>query len=219
MAARYKEWTTDDGAAKIKAWVRDGLSDKEIAERMQVDKTTLSRWRRTQPVIRDALRRDDDAGNDKHDTRGGLRRLTDVERVQIQVDKWLRECREQDRPLLKTDLALRLGISRDALYRYEHETDRRDAEQIIDAKTGQIVSLTVGDVVKKAMLEIESDLAFRAIKNNSAGAIFILKNWYGYADKKDVGVVQGTTGAAATRELTDSQLDDKIRLLLQKAKD
>ena len=55
-------------------------------------------------------------------------------------------------------------------------------------------------------------MAQRAIARNSAGAMFALKNWYGYADKQE------TTVVSEHREtLDDSQLDSRIQALLAKA--
>lgn len=219
--AKYDKWITPDGCTQIRAWVKDGLSDAAIAGKMGIDKTLLSKWRRCHKPIKDALIRPMQTADgeivDKHDAyEQNPRKLNNVESVQIKIDKWLEDCKENNKPLLKTDLALALGIGKEALYRYERETDRRGAEPISDPVTGEVHLVTVGDLIKRAALAIESDLAKRAI-NNSAGAIFMLKNWYGYADKKDVGVVQGSTASAAERSMTNDQIEDKIRFLLEKA--
>lgn len=223
-AAKYKAWLEPDKLSQIRQWVKAGLNDTEIAGKMGIRKTLLSKWRRIHEPLRQALVRPmtTESGEviDKHDAYASKpRKLSNVDRVQNIINTWMQKCEDADKPLTQTGLALALGIDKDTLYRYARSTDKRDAESIISPVDGKVHLLSVSDLIKRAMLAIEDDLNWRAISRNSAGAMFALKNWYGYADKRDVGVVQGTTGAAATRELTNAQLEDKIRLLLQKARD
>ena len=44
MRGKYDDWLTDDGLTVIRGWARDGLSNKQIAERMGVRAETLSVW-------------------------------------------------------------------------------------------------------------------------------------------------------------------------------
>lgn len=213
--ARYKEWATPEGAAKLRAWVKEGKSDYAIAKEISIDRSMLSQWKRTHAEIREALKR---PVTEKQAYAAPPRVLNDVERTQIRIENWIKERRESDRPLTKTGLALALGIGKDTLYRLERENDRRNAQLIIDANTGEERLFTIGDLIKRAVLAIEEDLNERAICRGSVGAIFALKNWYGYADKKDIGVSQGTTAQAAERALTESQIDAKIQDLLEKAR-
>lgn len=48
-------WLTDDGLVLIEAWARDGYLLNEIAQRMGVERYTLSRWRKLYPEIAQAL--------------------------------------------------------------------------------------------------------------------------------------------------------------------
>ena len=72
--------------------------------------------------------------------------------------------------------------------------------------------ITVGDVLKRAMTAIEADMAERAVARNSAGAMFMLKNWSGYADKQETTVVNDVR-----HSLNDEQLDVRIQARLAKA--
>lgn len=215
-APRYTAWTTPDGQSKIKQWVADGLNDRQIADRIGVDKGLLSSWRRKYPEIRQAMARPmrTESGDviDQHETyKGGVRKLTNVERVQTAVDSYIRECRDADKPMTRPGLALSLGIDTETLTRYVGEDTARNAKPVNDLD-GEERLITVGDVLKRAVTTIEEDLAIRAIGRNSAGAMFALKNWYGYADKQE------TTVVSEHREtLDDSQLDSRIQALLAKA--
>ena len=216
-AARYKEWTTPEGSAKIRQWVADGLSDRQIADKIGVDKTVLSHWRRKYREIAQALYRPMVGQHgelvDKHDAyTGRQRKLTNVETVQNMVDAYIKECKEQDRPLTKPGLALALNVDSETLTRYVGESTTKHAEPEISDLTGKVHLITVGDVLKRAMTAIEADMAERAVARNSAGAMFMLKNWAGYADKQE------TTVVSEHREtLDDSQLDSRIQALLAKA--
>ena len=215
-AARYTQWTTPEGQSKIRQWVADGLSDRAIADKIGIDKGLLSSWRRKYKAVRDALTRPmvTESGEivDRHEVcKGGVRKLTNVERVQTIVDTYVRECREQDKPMTRPGLALALGVDTETLTRYVGESTGRDARPSSDLD-GEIRLITVGDVLKKAVITIEDDLAQRAIARNSAGAMFALKNWYGYADKQETTVVNDVR-----HSLNEEQLDNRIQALLAKA--
>lgn len=48
-------WLTDDGLILIEAWARDGYLLNEIADRMGIERYTLSKWRKRYPEIAQAL--------------------------------------------------------------------------------------------------------------------------------------------------------------------
>lgn len=216
-AARYVQWTTPAGQAQIKQWVADGLSDREIADKIGIDKGLLSSWRRKYPAIREALYRRavtaDGAVVDKHDTYPAKARVLDnVLRIQTLVEDYVKRCKAEDRPITKPGLALALGIDSETLQRYVNDGSIKNATPAADKITGEVHLITVGDVLKRAMTAIEADMAERAVARNSAGAMFMLKNWSGYADKQE------TTVVSEHREtLDDSQLDSRIQALLAKA--
>lgn len=221
-AARYTKWTTPEGMQKIRGWVNEGKSDAEIARLMGTSASRLSVWRRQHPEIREALIRPVEMADgrvvDKHDIHKGEapRKLNSIDKVRGIIDEWVERCRKDKRPLTVTGLALALGIGKETLKQYLREDSMKNAAPAEDAITGEVRFLTVSDVIKRAYLLIEDDLVNRAMStNNPGGAIFVLKNWYGYADKKDIGVVQG--GSSAT-SLSSSELDERLRNLLEKAK-
>ena len=216
-AARYTQWTTPEGQSKIRQWVADGLSDREIADRIGIDKGLLSSWRRKYPAIREALYRRavtaDGAVVDKHDTYPAKARVLDnVLRIQTLVEDYIEMCKAEDKPLTKPGLALALGIDSETLHRYVNDGSIKNATPAADKITGEVHLLTVGDVLKRAMTAIEADMAERAVARNSAGAMFMLKNWSGYADKQETTVVNDVR-----HSLNDEQLDSRIQALLAKA--
>ena len=60
MAGRHSEaleWITEDGLLRIKGWARDGLTDKDIAEKkIGVSERTFCRWKNEYPAIVSALK-------------------------------------------------------------------------------------------------------------------------------------------------------------------
>lgn len=58
--AKYQEWLTEDGLLLLRKWARNGLTDAEIAQQMEVGYTTLKEWKRKYPSIRTALKKTKD---------------------------------------------------------------------------------------------------------------------------------------------------------------
>lgn len=56
--AKIDDWVNDEDKLKIlAAWARDGLTDKEIAEKMGIARSTLNLWKKKFSVISDALKK------------------------------------------------------------------------------------------------------------------------------------------------------------------
>lgn len=55
--AKYQEWITEDGLLLIRRWARNGLTDAEIAQQMEIGYTTLKEWKKKYPSIRAALKK------------------------------------------------------------------------------------------------------------------------------------------------------------------
>lgn len=53
--AKYEKWLTDDGLLLLEAWARDGLTDAEIAVKMDVNTATLYRYKQNHPTLKKAL--------------------------------------------------------------------------------------------------------------------------------------------------------------------
>ena len=140
-AARYTQWTTPEGQSNIRQWVADGLSDREIADKIGIDKSLLSSWRRKYPAIREALYRRavtaDGAVVDKHDTYPAkARALDNVARVKGLVEDYIETCKAEDRPITKPGLALALGIDSETLQRYVNDGSIKNATPAADKITG-----------------------------------------------------------------------------------
>lgn len=60
MAGRHSEaleWTTEDNLTRIKGWARDGLTDKQIAEKkIGISERTFTRWKSEYKSIVSALK-------------------------------------------------------------------------------------------------------------------------------------------------------------------
>lgn len=219
-AAKYTQWITPDGMHKIRTWVKEGKSDAEIAGLIGTTPSVLSTWRRSHPEIRAALIRPmerDGHTIDKHDlyTCGPQRKLNAVEKVQNIIDTWKEQRKADGKKLTLPSLLLALNITREQLDQYLNERHMKSAIPIEDQFTREITHLTISDVLQKALIEIENDIADLMIDRNSVGAIFALKNWRGYADKKDIGVISGASSSA----LTTSELDARLQYLLDKSRD
>lgn len=51
------EWITEDGLLRIKGWARDGLTDKDIAEKkIGISERSFTRWKSKYPAIVSALK-------------------------------------------------------------------------------------------------------------------------------------------------------------------
>lgn len=218
--AKYLDWEAEEKLEQIRKWVRDGLSDSKIAEHMGITKSLLSVWRRKRPKIRLALTRlvimDDGAKVDKHDLNhaGGRRKLNNVQELKQKIDSWIAEKQEADEVMTRSGLCLYLNISKDTMNKYMHEVSRQDTVLERSEIDGELHSLTIADLLKRANLAIESDLERRMIsgKGNVAGIIFDLKNNHGYADKSEVNTVN-----TSVKAVSDDDIDKRIAELMSKA--
>ena len=57
---KYQEWLTEDGLTMLRGWARDGLTDKQIADKIGIRRETLYAWRKAYPNISNALKRGKD---------------------------------------------------------------------------------------------------------------------------------------------------------------
>lgn len=53
----YKEWLEKDNLLLLQGWVRDGLTDEQIAHNMGISTTTLYEWKKKYPEIADTLKK------------------------------------------------------------------------------------------------------------------------------------------------------------------
>lgn len=54
---KYEYWLTPEGLLKIEGWARDGLTDKEIAEKIGINPATLYDWKKKYDEISESLKR------------------------------------------------------------------------------------------------------------------------------------------------------------------
>lgn len=218
-ANKYEAWETKESVEQIKRWVSEGLTDSKIAERMNINKSQLSRWRRTRPLIRDALTRRitvDGKTVDAHDlkTGGAKKKLNNVAELQKKIREWIEECRKKNIILTLSGLCLLLNISKNTFNEYLN-TVKDDTEVYRKSEIdGEMRPVSIATVLKEAKLAIENDIEQRMLSNkcNVAGAIFDLKNNHGYADKSEINTV-----STNKREIADDDLDKRIKELLSKS--
>jgi len=54
---KYEYWLTEDGLLLLAAWARDGLTDEDIATKMNVHPSTLYDYKNKYPEISEALKK------------------------------------------------------------------------------------------------------------------------------------------------------------------
>lgn len=59
--AKYHEWLEKDGLLRLEAYARDGLIDKQIAEKIGIGEATFTRWKASYPEILVALKKGKEA--------------------------------------------------------------------------------------------------------------------------------------------------------------
>lgn len=54
---RYEDWITPDGLTAIEGWAREGLTDKNIGQKMGISERTFTSWKARFPAIVAALKK------------------------------------------------------------------------------------------------------------------------------------------------------------------
>lgn len=54
---KYEYWLTPDGLLKLESWARNGMTDEQLAERMNITPSTLYEWKKRYPEISEALKK------------------------------------------------------------------------------------------------------------------------------------------------------------------
>jgi len=54
---KYSKWLTKDGLSKIEMWARHGLTDKQIAQKMNINVSTLYKWEKEHKEILESLKK------------------------------------------------------------------------------------------------------------------------------------------------------------------
>lgn len=54
---KYKRWLEDEGITLLSAWARDGMTDEDLAKKMNISTSTLYEWKKKYPEISEALKK------------------------------------------------------------------------------------------------------------------------------------------------------------------
>lgn len=57
---KYQQWLEPDGLLQLEAWARDGLTDEQLAKKMEISTATLYNYKRDYLEILEALKRGKD---------------------------------------------------------------------------------------------------------------------------------------------------------------
>ncbi len=101
--------------------------------------------------------------------------------LRLKIDKYFKDCAKNEKPLTITGLALSLDTNRQTLLGYEGEVEGREKK---DPK--------YVDTIKRAKMMCENYAEeFLYNGKNVVGAIFNLKNNYGWKDKSETDLTSG----------------------------
>lgn len=119
------------------------------------------------------------------------RKYNTVEEMDIAIDKYFADCDAKDEPYTMTDLALALGfLERKSLIDYCNYEDDEDKQFLHSIKKA------------KAKCEGSIERGLLSGKYNPTGAIFNLKNNYGWVDKQEIAA-DVNSDVTINIELTD----------------
>jgi hypothetical protein len=60
---KYEKWLTNEGLLRVQGWARDGLTDEQIAENMQIGDRTFYEWKVRFPQIAQVLKESKDVAD------------------------------------------------------------------------------------------------------------------------------------------------------------
>lgn len=165
----------------ISNYVKSGMSDKEIASRLHL---TLLQWDRYKSTHIDIINLYKEIEKDLK-TPGKAFKWHDVQYIYDNIINYMGDRDKKKLPYTIPSLCAYLKISQDTYYHYLHENDNK---QLIHTEKGVLVYTSISELLKNVHNLIEANLVDLATLRNSIGAIFVLKNHYGYSDKKQVEI-------------------------------
>ncbi len=54
---KFEYWLTEDGLTLLEGWARDGLTDEQLAEKIDISTSTLYEWKKKYSEISEALKK------------------------------------------------------------------------------------------------------------------------------------------------------------------
>lgn len=110
-------------------------------------------------------------------------KFNDANELQKKIDKFFADCKKEGIIPTVTGLAVALDTSRKVILDYENYCEHDDKLKSLDDSVKRDISNTI----KRAKARIESEYEQQLLSaKNPAGAIFTLKNNYGWVDKQEV---------------------------------
>lgn len=104
------------------------------------------------------------------------------EELQKKIDEYFDWCNKNKRYITITGLAYYLGTTRKTLLEYENSLDNNTLSSVEDDVKVKFVN-TIKSAKARIEMEYEESLFY---KNSSVGAIFTLKNNFGWVDKQEI---------------------------------
>ena len=129
------------------------------------------------------------------------RKFNDPEQLKKDIEEFFIECKEENRVPTITGLAVKLDTTRRTLLDYEN--------QIVKTLDDNIKK-EISHTIKKAKARIESEYEQALMdRGKTTGAIFTLKNNYGWQDKQEI--IQTSNNKTDLSGLTVEQIQELLK--------
>lgn len=130
-----------------------------------------------------------------------VKKFRDPEQLKKDIEDFFIECKEENRVPTITGLAVKLDTTRRTLLDYEN--------QIVKTLDDNIKK-EISHTIKKAKARIESEYEQALMdRGKTTGAIFTLKNNYGWQDKQEI--IQTSNNKTDLSGLTVEQIQDLLK--------
>lgn len=130
-----------------------------------------------------------------------VKKFRDPEQLKKDIEEFFIECKEENRVPTITGLAVKLDTTRRTLLDYEN--------QIVKTLDDNIKK-EISHTIKKAKARIESEYEQALMdRGKTTGAIFTLKNNYGWQDKQEI--IQTSNNKTDLSGLTVEQIQDLLK--------
>lgn len=130
-----------------------------------------------------------------------VKKFRDPEQLKKDIEEFFIECKEENRVPTITGLAVKLDTTRRTLLDYEN--------QIVKTLDDNIKK-EISHTIKKAKARIESEYEQALMdRGKTTGAIFTLKNNYGWQDKQEI--IQTSNNKTDLSGLTVEQIQELLK--------